>query len=206
MTVEERNEIVMKHIMLIKYFARRRCSRRVNEDFDSLINDGVIGMIRAIEKYDPEKGKLGTYASYHIRSHIKRKSSEYETVSIYSPTRCADYKEMEVPMSSYGYPVSVGGLLIPSMTPTHDRVIDSIADKSVGPEDSLILNEDISRALNAVIELDLDVRERDIIFCIKHGLRVSDLSERHGVTRQRIFQIRDRLLEKLRRQLLDPTP
>jgi RNA polymerase sigma factor (sigma-70 family) len=60
-----RNEILEKNMNLIKFKARRfACSV---EDTKELVQEGVLGMIRAIEKYNPEKdSKFITYSYYHV--------------------------------------------------------------------------------------------------------------------------------------------
>lgn len=38
---------------------------------EDLVQEGVFGLIRAIEKYDPERGAFSTYASYWIRQNLQ---------------------------------------------------------------------------------------------------------------------------------------
>lgn len=64
-----RNQIVMDYAPLIKYIAQKLAARLPsNIDLDDLFSAGVIGLMDAIDKYDPSRdNKFKTYAEFRIR-------------------------------------------------------------------------------------------------------------------------------------------
>lgn len=69
---ETREEKMMHYLPLVKYLAGRiPISRTSQVDIDDLIGYGVIGLIDAIDRFDPKKGvKFETYASFRIKGAI----------------------------------------------------------------------------------------------------------------------------------------
>jgi RNA polymerase sigma factor for flagellar operon FliA len=67
-----REEIVHKYVHLVKYVAGRiSVNLPPNVEINDLINDGILGLIDAIEKYDDERGvKFETYAITRINGAI----------------------------------------------------------------------------------------------------------------------------------------
>lgn len=67
-----REEIVHKYLHLVKYVAGRiSVSLPPNVELSDLVNDGVLGLLDAIEKYDDERGvKFETYAITRINGAI----------------------------------------------------------------------------------------------------------------------------------------
>lgn len=67
-----REEIVHKYLHLVKYVAGRiSINLPPNVELNDLINDGILGLIDAIEKYDDERGvKFETYAITRINGAI----------------------------------------------------------------------------------------------------------------------------------------
>ncbi len=67
-----KDEIVLEHTPLIRYIVNRIAVRLPSHiDLDDLHNTGVIGLMDAIEKYDPEKNcKFKTYAEFRIKGAI----------------------------------------------------------------------------------------------------------------------------------------
>ncbi len=65
-------EVILKYAPLIKYIANRIAARLpLRLDAQDLINSGVLGLMDALEKFDPEKGvKFETYAEYRIKGAI----------------------------------------------------------------------------------------------------------------------------------------
>ena len=69
---ELKEQIVLEHAPLIRYIVNRIAVRLPSHiDLDDLHNTGVIGLMDAIDKYDPEKNcKFKTYAEFRIKGAI----------------------------------------------------------------------------------------------------------------------------------------
>jgi len=67
-----REQLILEHAQLIKYIAHRIALRvPPHIETQDLIDAGVVGLIDAIEKYDPSKNvKFKTYAEFRIRGAI----------------------------------------------------------------------------------------------------------------------------------------
>jgi RNA polymerase sigma factor for flagellar operon FliA len=67
-----REEIILQFAPLIKYIAQKIAARLpANIELDDLISSGVIGLMDAIDKYDPTRdNKFKTYAEFRIRGAI----------------------------------------------------------------------------------------------------------------------------------------
>ena len=67
-----REQLILEHAPLIKYIAHRIALRvPPHIEVQDLIDAGVVGLIDAIEKYDPSKDvKFKTYAEFRIRGAI----------------------------------------------------------------------------------------------------------------------------------------
>jgi len=70
--VELRNQILLNYVHLLKHIvARMMPSYRNYVEYDDLFSYGLLGLMDAIEKFDPRKGiKFETYASLRIRGSI----------------------------------------------------------------------------------------------------------------------------------------
>lgn len=68
----ERERLILEHAPMIKYIANRIASRLpCHVEVEDLINSGVIGLIDALEKFDPGRGiKFKSYAESRIRGAI----------------------------------------------------------------------------------------------------------------------------------------
>ncbi|HID97181.1 MAG TPA: sigma-70 family RNA polymerase sigma factor, partial [Thermodesulfobacteriaceae bacterium] len=72
LTPEKREELILKYTPLIKYVAGRLAMRLPPHiSPDDLVSSGVIGLMDAIEKFDPAKKiRFKTYAEFRIRGAI----------------------------------------------------------------------------------------------------------------------------------------
>lgn len=72
-----KEQIVLEHSALIRYIVNRIAVRLPSHiDLDDLHNTGVIGLMDAIEKYDPDKNcKFKTYAEFRIKGAILGQTS-----------------------------------------------------------------------------------------------------------------------------------
>ena len=71
-TFEEKQKLIIKYTPLIRFIAKKISVRLpANIEIDDLVASGVIGLIDAIEKYDPSRNnKFKTYAEFRIRGSI----------------------------------------------------------------------------------------------------------------------------------------
>ena len=67
-----RDQLIMDYAPLIRFVAQRIAARLPsNIDIEDLISSGVIGLMDAIDKYDPSRdNKFKTYAEFRIRGAI----------------------------------------------------------------------------------------------------------------------------------------
>jgi RNA polymerase sigma-B factor len=66
-----RDELITMHLPLVHHLARRYRDR--GEDMDDLVQVGTVGLIKAIDGFDPSRGlELSTYATPTILGEIKR--------------------------------------------------------------------------------------------------------------------------------------
>src|ERR1041385_2055301 len=72
MTESNRNALISETLPLIKHIAHRVSTRLpANVEIRDRINAGVLGLLDAIEKFEPERGvKFKTYAEVRIRGAI----------------------------------------------------------------------------------------------------------------------------------------
>ena len=68
----QKDKLIMEYAPLIKFIAQKIAVRLPsNIELDDLISSGVIGLMDAIEKYDPSRdNKFKTYAEFRIRGSI----------------------------------------------------------------------------------------------------------------------------------------
>lgn len=67
---EAQATLVYGNIRLVLSIAMRNTNRGL--DLEDLMQEGVTGVMRALESYEPEKGRFSTYATWWIRQAISR--------------------------------------------------------------------------------------------------------------------------------------
>ncbi len=68
---EARNQLVVNHLNLVRFLASKFKNR--GEPLEDLVQVGTIGLIKAIDRFDPERGlEFTTYATPTIMGEIKR--------------------------------------------------------------------------------------------------------------------------------------
>ena len=196
-----------------------------------LINEGNIGLMKAVQRFDPRKGaKLSSYASWWIKQAIRRAlSNTSKTIRLpvhvvdtmaqvrkaearlhdtlgreptdeeiaddlgRNPRRIRQYREASRAPVSLDSPISADDSTI---------IADHVADaNAVAPFEELVRNNDTAMVQEVLATLD---KRESRILAMRFGLddgrpkTLEEVGARLGVTRERIRQIQEQALKKMR--------
>lgn len=177
---EARDILIERNLRLVAHIVKKY--NTADKDIDDLISIGTIGLIKAIDTFDADKGiRLATYASRCIDNELlmmlrngKRQAKE---VYLYEPIG-SDKEGHEI------------------------NLLDIIESADVDIVDELELQGNIKR-LYALVEKVLTKRERQIIE-MRYGLNTSnEVTQREianiiGISRSYVSRIEKKALKKLR--------
>ena len=176
-----RNKLVEHNLRLVAHIIKKYYTNE--SDHDDLVSIGTIGLIKAINTYNSEKGiKLSSYASRCIENEIlmhfrnSRKSSQDMSL------------DDSIDTDKDGNPLSLIDILA-----TNDNI-----------EENLELKDNLSK-LNGFIEETLDDRSKEIIY-LRYGLNglnpltQQEVAKKLGISRSYISRIEKKALETLRKR------
>jgi RNA polymerase primary sigma factor len=200
-----------------------------------LINEGNIGLIKAVERFNPKKGaKLSTYSAWWIKQGIKRALAN-QSKTIRLPVHVVDKlfrmrqvavrlqellgrepTEQELGDELGMNPTKIARLRAASVRPTSldaplgddqegDRIADVVKDENTCTPYEHLEEKTKTHMVHQLLD-NLDPREAQIL---RHrfGLNGSgeqtldEIGRDFGLTRERIRQIQEIALKKLRRQI-----
>jgi RNA polymerase primary sigma factor len=185
--LEARNRLI-RHTMGLVHQEARRADRGYG-DAEDLAQECVPGLIRAIEKYDPALGvPFISYAAHWIGQRISVGRLKRPAVRI--PQNAALLgKRVDVLSLDFEYGDGEGSTLAETLD-------------GETPADADLLQDDRQETLDLLLSV-LNEREAGIVldyygFGARHPQELEIIGNRQGVSRERIRQIRDRALQKLR--------
>jgi len=197
-----------------------------------LISEGNIGLIKAVERFNPGKGgKLSTYGAWWIKQSIKRalaNQSKTIRLPVHLVDKISKMRRVSLQMSKelgreptdeeFAEEIGISSAKLSQLKTLSIR--PASLDAPIGDDDSTAFGEivgdedaqtpfELFRDKNMRDELSellavLDDREREIIFK-RFGLdggkpkTLEEVGKKFGVTRERIRQLQNIALAKLRR-------
>lgn len=160
-------------------------------ELNELINDGVIGLMGALQRYDPGRGVgFSTYAGHRIRGAM------LDGLRRRDPVPRAFRGRRRAGGNGSGASAKGGGIQIVDL----DSALALPADDASGPED-LALQADLVRRLRRGLAA-LPPRDREVIVLRwVHGLPLRDVAARLSLSVTRTTEIQARGLARLRRYM-----
>ncbi len=212
------------------------------QNFLDLIQEGNLGLMQAVKKFDPYRGvKFSYYASFWIKAYILkfimdnwrlvkigttqaqrklfynlRKEKERLDAMGFEPApklisqrlnvREEDVIEMEQRMSAGEISLDA-----PIKEDSDELHRDFLADPGPKVEDQVAKREVLTKLKGLLEEFGKDLKDKErVIFyerlLAEDPLTLQQIGQRFGISRERVRQIEERLLKKLRKYLKERLP
>ena len=215
-----RNRLVLQYAPLVKYVAGRLRTRMPESvDQDDLVSDGVLGLMDAIERFEPARGlSFQTFAVPRIRGAIidGMRAMDFVPRSVRDKLRSAHRarvaleerlgrapEDTEVAREA-GIPLQNLRDLTRHANSNHANLDDfDLADELTSAADHRVEQGDVNASLMRVVD---QLAERDqVIIALYYfeGLTLAEIGQVLGVTESRVSQVHRRATMTLREKLLD---
>ena len=217
-------EIVMRHSGIVRNIALQiqgvYCTFA---QIDDIINEGLITLARAVDKYDPSIGRFETYVAKRIRGMIidlarqqdwvprpvRRRAREIERVNNELYLELGRFpSDQEVAarlgMTEEEYQEAMSGASLYSVVSLEETLegYEQLADRETVAEDMLPeASLERSELLDALTEAIGSLRENEQIVLslyYKNDMKMKDIAEILGVSHARASQIHTRAIQKLK--------
>ncbi len=181
--IEAKNILIERNLRLVAHIVKKYIS--TGREMDELIAIGIVGLVKAVNTYDHEKGsRLGTYAARCIDNELlmllRSERKLNREISLFEP----------IGMDKEGNEISF---------------MDVVEDPSVNSLDRMLFSEEIGKMYQG-IETVLNEREREIIYK-RYGLHGWDevtqkeIGKTLGISRSYVSRIEKKALQKLRKYI-----
>jgi RNA polymerase sigma factor for flagellar operon FliA len=215
-----RERLVLQYAPLVKYVAGRLRARMPDSvEQDDLVSDGVLGLIDAIDRFEPSRGlSFQTFAVPRIRGAIidGMRSMDFVPRSVRDKLRTVHRAQVALEerlgrtpedtevAREVGIPVQQLRDLRRQASSNHANLDDfDLADELTNAADHGIEEGDLSASLMRVVD---QLGERDqVIIALYYfeGLTLAEIGQVLGVTESRVSQVHRRATGSLRERLLE---
>ena len=190
---EDRNKIVTDNMGLVVSTARKYQGQGL--ELDDLVSEGTIGMIKAAERYNPEKGGFAAFALPEIKKSIEAAIEQQS--GLYRIPR----KEKSVVEKKRRVPLSVDA---PLGGRENINLLSLLVNTNAKDSDIDVTSSSYMKLIIDVLDL-LDNREREVITC-SYGIRrdrlaLAEIAAQMCIKRERARQIRDKATRKIRKAI-----
>lgn len=180
MKTNERNALITGNMGYVVTLARQYKSELLSTD--DLVSEGCIGLMKAADKFDPNRGKpFVTFAAPYIRQSIEEAINRITG---------------EVPVMSTDESLPVG-------SNNNFTLLNVLEDPDAPRADHTLEQHSLSDELTEAIST-LNEREQAVVrrfFGIDcQRMTMAEIGEELGLKRERVRQIRDKAMRKLKKQ------
>jgi RNA polymerase sigma factor FliA len=229
---KKREQTILEHLNQVENIARRICRKiPASIELDDLISAGILGLIDAIEKFNPQQGvKLKTFAEHRIRGAIldslrgldwaprdlRVKNRNLQTVCGSLEQRLGRAATDEEKSDALGLNLSEYHRLTDCIERTNMKSLDTILrsedqksaalvkciiDSPSRNPSAIYERSETSSLINAAIE-ELPKKERLVICLYYHEqMTMAQIGEILSVNESRISQVHARAMQRLRTRL-----
>lgn len=209
------DEQIKKYLPMVRAIARRISTKLPRHyDIEDLVSDGVMGLMAASDRFDPERGvKFETFATYYIKGAIldnlpklptipnKQKPVEVEPNEDGDDEIQSDAVALQskVTQITYSYILSLD-----APQGSGDDGEDFNLLKQLGKSDTVqheMELEELQQTLRLAIE-QLPIQERTTLrYYYFHHMSFSEIGQKLGLSESWVSRIHRRALEQLRHKL-----
>lgn len=169
--------------------------KRFGMSLEDIVSNGTIGLMKAIEMFDPEKGGFSACASAYINKYIKMGFDSYRGIHTKRYDRMKQEERSSCIVESLNEKIGNGDT----------EFAESLTGDEVSPSEAVEKASSI-KAMHDAIDSALDSREQFIIRS-RYGLdgngvlTLREIADKLGMTYERVRQIEVSALAKLRERL-----
>lgn len=217
------NAAIKQYMPMVRAIARRISTKLPRHyDMEDLISDGVMGLMAAAERFDPERGvKFETFATYYIKGAILDNLPKLPTVPKSQRAQAAmaqaQAENEEMPLDEVEQAQSDAVVLanqVTQLTYSYILSLDAPAG-SDGEESFSLMNqlgaadsiqhdmelEELQQLLRVTIE-QLAIQERTTLKCYYfQKMSFSEIGQKLGLSESWVSRIHRRALEQLKQKL-----
>jgi len=226
-----REQIIMQYLPQVKHIVQRIAAHLPqNVEIDDLLNVGVIGLIQAIERYDPARNnKFMTYAAFRIRGAVLSELRSRDYISRTNRRKVRDLektylkleqkkggdvedhevvKEMGVSFEQFYKVKQMSNIAIISLEEmgySSDKKRDSLSEMFINNRDEEALNligiKEVKVVIAKTIE-ELPEKEKLVIsLYYMDELTMKETGKVLGITESRVSQLHSKAISRLRAKL-----
>ena len=177
---KEEQEMVLQNQKLVRLEIKRIGVTPASSDYEDLFSIGTIGLLNAIRTFDESKGyAFSSYACKCIRNEIfldfKRSRKHSKEISLNNTI----YEDKEGKSKSY----------------------EDVLEDPMSEFDERIINREYFVHLMNIILNYLESKERLVMIYKMENTNLSEIGRLIGVSRQRVFQINEKAVSKIKKVL-----
>ncbi|SMC09284.1 sigma-70 family RNA polymerase sigma factor [Nitratiruptor tergarcus] len=204
-TVEQKQQIILDNTPLVKKVASKiffKLPRDAGIEFDELVNTGIIGLIKAIDKFDESKAQFSTYAYIKIRGEILDylRSLHIMPRSMREKIKKEKEEGKDIPLSNLAIMISMDKAI--GSGDDSMRLIDVMISDDIGPEDQAISSQ-VGDLIAMAMEQLSEKEKRTLQMFFFEEREPKEIAQTLGISQSRVSQIKTQAIKKLKTILKD---